>query len=251
MSRAATFRFYAELNDFLAADRRGRECEWPFTFAPSLKDAIEAQGVPHGEVDLVLVDGAPAALDETLRDGVRVAVYPVFEALDIAGVTRARTAPLREPKFLLDVHLGRLAAYLRLLGFDATYERDLDDAGLARRSVAEHRILLTRDVGLLKRREVTHGLFVRATRPAEQLREIVRRLHLQRLARPFSRCTACNGLLAPADKHAIEAELPALTRERVQEFRRCASCRKIYWAGAHHARQRRLIDAALAEEPGP
>src|SRR5437868_7866953 len=151
------FRFYEELNDFLAPALR--KCEFPYAFTgtPSVKDAIEAIGVPHTEVDLVLVDGESVDFTRRLTGGERVAVYPVFERLDIAPVTRLRARPLRRTRFVLDVHLGKLARYLRLLGFDSVYRNDYDDHTIVALAHEEQRIILTRDTGLLKHSAVTHG----------------------------------------------------------------------------------------------
>jgi uncharacterized protein len=241
----ATVRFYAELNDLVLPERRFRDSEVEFAGSPAVKDVIESLGVPHGEIDLLLLNGRSAAFGDRLRDGDRVAVYPAFEAFDIADLTSVRAAPLREPRFVLDGHLGRLAAYLRMLGFDVLWQQQPTDADLARISADERRILLTRDLGLLKRTQVTHGLFVRATEPEEQLREIVERLHLQRLARPFTRCLRCNAPLEPVELAAIESELPPRVRERVREVRRCGGCGKLYWAGTHHDRMSALIARVL------
>jgi uncharacterized protein with PIN domain len=246
----ATVRFYAELNDLVAAERRFHDSEVAFTGSPAVKDLIESLGVPHGEIDLLLVNGRSAAFGERLRDGDRVAVYPVFEGFDIGTLTAVRTAPLREPRFVLDGHLGRLAAYLRMLGFDALWEQQPSDAELARISADEQRILLTRDLGLLKRSQVTHGLFVRETDPEEQLQVLVERLHLERLARPFTRCLRCNGSLETVELAAVEYELPPKVRERVGEVRRCAGCRKLYWAGTHHDQMSALIRRVLERPRG-
>ena len=246
----ATVRFYAELNDLVAPERRFRDSEVAFAGSPAVKDVIESLGVPHGEIDLLLLNGRSAGLGERLRDGDRVAVYPVFEGFDIGALTALRTEPLREPRFILDGHLGRLAAYLRMLGFDVLWEQQPLDAELARLSAEDQRILLTRDLGLLKRSQVTHGLFVRATDPEEQLRAVVERLHLERLARPFTRCMRCNGSLEGVELAAVEAELPPRLRERVREVRRCAGCRKLYWAGTHHDRMSALIRRVLGPPRG-
>ena len=244
MSRAMV-RFYAELNDLVVPERRFRDSEVEFAGSPAVKDVIESLGVPHGEIDLLLVNGRSAGFSERLHDGDRVAVYPMFEGFDVATVTSVRAAPLREPRFVLDGHLGRLAAYLRMLGFDVLWEQQPSDMDLARISAEERRILLTRDRGLLKRKQVTHGLFVRATHPEKQLREVVERLHLQRLARPFSRCLRCNGALASVPLAEVSAELPPKVRERVQEVRRCTGCRKLYWAGTHHDQMSAMIRRVL------
>src|SRR5262249_31383318 len=156
MNRAC-FRFYAELNDFLPPGRRGVTFTYSFEGSPSIKDLIEALGVPHTEVDLILVNGESVDFAYRVREGDRISVYPVFESLDITPLLRVRPRPLRETRFVLDTHLGRLAAYLRLLGFDTLYRNDAGDDELARISSGEGRILLTRDRGLLKRSQVTHG----------------------------------------------------------------------------------------------
>jgi uncharacterized protein with PIN domain len=238
---AAWFRFYAELNDFLPPGRRGVAFLHEFHGRPSVKDAVESLGVPHTEVDLLLADGESVDLSWRVRDGARVSVYPVFEAIDIAPLARVRPAPLREVRLVLDGHLGRLARHLRMLGFDALWRSDAGDEELARAAAAERRILLTRDQGLLKRRIVTHGLWVRATDPRRQLAEVVERLDLRRAFAPFRRCLRCNDLLEAVAKEEVEGELPPSVRRRHDAFRRCPSCRRVYWAGSHHARMQRLV----------
>ena len=247
----AWFRFYAELNDFLPPGRRGVAFAHEFHGGPSVKDAIESLGVPHTEIDLILADGASVDFAWTLRDGARVSVYPVFESIDIAPLARVRPAPLREVRFVLDVHLGRLARYLRMLGFDARWRPDARDDEIALTAAAEHRIVLTRDAGLLKRRIVTHGHRVRESDPERQLHEVVRRLDLLRLVAPFRRCLCCNALLEAVRKDEIADALPPRVRERHEDFRRCPSCRRIYWAGSHRLRMERLIAGLGASEAAP
>lgn len=237
----ATLRFYAELTDFLAdsttVTRR-------FDVPGSVKDMIEACGVPHTEVDLIVVDGVSVGFDYLVQDQDRIAVYPVFESFDIGPIIEVRPEPLRETAFVADVHLGRLARFLRLLGFDTLYSPNRDDGDLARISAEEARILLTRDVELLKRSLVTHGYWVRAEDPMEQIAEVTRRFHLEDEMTPYSRCLACNDLLVSVDKSVIAERLPHETRERVDEFWRCEGCREIYWRGAHHPGLSRIVDAA-------
>jgi len=248
--REAEFRFYEELNDFLPPARRKRSFTRAFLGTPAVKDLIEACGVPHAEVDLVLVDGESVPFTHRLRGGERVSVYPLFESLDITGLTRLRPRPLREPAFILDVHLGRLARRLRLLGFDSRYERDFADRRIVELAARERRIILTRDVGILKYREVTRGYWVRSTDPAEQVGEVVARFDLRRAARPFSRCLACNGRLQPVPKEAIRDRLPPAARRRHNDFRRCGSCDRIYWRGSHHDRLAAFVAGILGPERG-
>jgi hypothetical protein len=210
-----------------------------------VKDLIEAIGVPHTEVDLILANGQSVGFDYAVRDGDRISVYPVFESLDITPILRVRPEPLRRTRFVLDTHLGRLAAYLRLVGFDALYRNDFSDEELADISRDERRILLTRDRGLLKRSRVTHGYCVRATDPRQQLGEICRRFDLHGAARPFTRCLRCNGLLHAVPKADVEYLLPPGTAERYEEYAQCESCGQVYWPGSHHRRMRHLVDDTL------
>jgi len=240
--KRAWLRFYAELNDFLPPEKRYRTFSVSFHVAPAVRDLIESQGVPHTEVDLVLVNGESAALSSIVGDGARVAVYPVFETFDIAETSLVRPEPLRHPRFLLDVHLGRLAAYLRMAGFDAAYSNSATDEQLAAASAAERRILLTRDTGLLKRAQVTHGYYVREASPPAQLREVVRRFDLARLVRPFTRCMADNAELQPAAKDDVRGRAPDQVLARCEEFHVCPACGRVYWKGTHYARMRKLIE---------
>jgi uncharacterized protein with PIN domain len=237
------FRFYEELNDFLPPARRKRAFMYRFHGTPSVKDAIEALGVPHTEVDLILVDGESVRFSHRLHDGERVAVYPVFERLDITPVTRLRPVPLRTPRFVADVHLGTLARYLRLLGFDTGYDNHSGDAELVRCSVAERRILLSRDVGLLKHKVLTRAHYVRATDPDRQLEEIVRVLDLERRIRPFTRCMRCNGRLRRVTVESIANQVPARVRATQRRFARCGSCGRVYWPGTHFDRLTRIVAA--------
>ena len=240
----STFRFYEELNDFLPPSRRKRDFRYRLKGHPSIKDTIEAIGVPHTEVDLILVDGRSVGFARQIWGGERVSVYPVFEGLDIAEVTRLRPEPLRRPAFVLDVHVGRLAGYLRLVGFDSLYRNDYSDAEIIRISLEEHRIILTRDLGLLKNRVVTHGYWLRSQRPLEQLREVVGRFDLRRSIDPFTRCPVCNAPLERVEKEAVETLLPEKTRLLYDEFSRCTACGKLYWRGAHYEKLLALVQSA-------
>ena len=244
----ATIRCYAELNDFLARERRQVAFDHAWDGRASVKDLLEGLGVPHGEVDLLLVNGESSDFDRLVEDGDRVAAYPVFEAFDIASETKVRPEPLRETRFVLDVHLGRLAAFLRLAGFDALYRRDCADSDLAAISAALKRILLSRDQALLKRRIITHGYYVRSTDPAQQLAEVVRRFDLRRTARPFTRCTVCNGAVTTVSREEAGDRVPPLSRQLYDDFRRCQDCGRVYWKGTHYGRLRRVLDTAFEDD---
>jgi len=243
--RSATFRFYAELNDFLPPGERQREVVRIFPDSPSVKDQIEACGVPHTEVDLVLVNGRSVGFDHRLSDGDCVSVYPVFEALDVTPLVHHRPKPLREVRFVLDTHLGKLARRLRLLGFDAIWRRDATDAELVSLSLSERRILLTRDRGILKRREITHAAAIRATEARRHLLEVVERFDLARSAAPFTRCLACNGGLVGVPKESVLDRIPAETRLHYDEFLTCTACARVFWWGPHSRRLREIVEEAL------
>lgn len=241
MSRVQ-LRFYEELNDFLPAALRKADIPHVFDRRTSIKDMIESFGVPHTEVDIILVNGHSVDFSCIVQDGDRISVYPVFESLDITPLLRLRPAPLRIPVFILDSNLGRLARYLRLLGFDCLYQNDYDDETVATIADSEQRIVLTRDRALLQRKIITRGYFVRAQRPLLQVKEVLARFDLYRLVSPFKRCTRCNGALQAIEKQAIEDRLEPKTRQYIESFSICTACGQIYWQGSHHARSLQLIE---------
>ena len=231
--RKVNFRFYEELNDHLPKAWRKQAFAFPFKGKPSVKNAIQDIGVPHGEVDLILVNGEPVGFDYQLQGGEEVSVYPEFEALDISPVVRLRSKPLRETRFVVDVNLGKLAQKLRLLGFDTLFRNDFEDDEIIEISLREKRIILTRDKGILKQNAVTHGYWLRNDDPKKQLKEIIARLQLQKSFRPFSRCANCNGLLREVEKAELQHLLTSDTLQFYDEFWKCAGCGKIYWEGSH------------------
>lgn len=238
----ATFRFYAELNDFLPAQWRQRSFRHCFDSHASVKHIIESLGVPHTEVDLILINGSPVGFNYRVSDKDMVSVYPMFERLDITGASRLRAKPLRDPRFVLDTHLGKLAAYLRMLGFDALYRNDFCDEELAVISSQHKRTLLTRDRGLLKRNLVTHGAYIREESPIRQAVEVLKKFDLAGAIVPFTRCLICNERLVPVDKDAINHRLLPETSRFFCEFVMCPVCDRIYWKGSHYERMQKILD---------
>lgn len=236
-------RLYAELSDLLPPERRGRDFVVESQPGRTVKDLIEGLGVPHTEVDLVLVDGVSVCFEHALAGGERVSAFPVFEALDVSSVTRVRVKPLRETRFIADVHLGRLAALLRLAGFDTFYANDAEDGDIALTASRHRRIVLTRDRGLLKRSIVSHGYLVRSTDPKAQLREVLERFDLLDSMRPFSRCSVCNGIIEEVGREEVLPRLPARTAHTQEEFARCRTCGRVYWQGTHYSALARLFDS--------
>jgi uncharacterized protein len=212
-----------------------------FTGEPSIKDVIESIGVPHPEIDLVVLDGVAITLETKARDGITLELFPVREG----PALQPRLIPHGEPRFVLDGHLGKLARILRLLGFDTLWERNPPDEVLAEISAREDRVLLTRDLGCLKRGIVRRGAWVRATEQVLQGREIVKRFELEKVARPFTRCLSCNGALAEASADEASTAVPARVLEIHQRFLRCLACGHFYWAGTHQDRLQTLVDRVL------
>jgi uncharacterized protein len=241
-------RFYAELCDLLPRRHRSGRISHRLIETQTVKDLVESYGVPHTEVEVILVGDESVGWDRRPRAGERVSVYPVFEAFDVGPLVRLRPQPLRETRFVLDGHLGKLARRLRLLGFDCLHSATADDDDLVELSVRDRRILLTRDRCMLRRRAVTHGYLLRSDRPDDQVGEVVRRFQLGTALVPFTRCPACNGSLVPIAKIAIAHRLPSGTRRTYEEFQTCPDCGRDYWRGAHHARLSELVAAARAAD---
>jgi uncharacterized protein with PIN domain len=239
-------RFYEELNDFLPGARRKREFTHRFQGSPSVKDLIESLGVPHTEIDIILINGESVDFAARVNDGDRVSVYPVFESLDVTPLVRLRPKPLRDTRFVLDVHLGRLARNLRLLGFDTLYRNDYTAPRLAAISTKEKRIILTRDRNLLKRSGVTHAHWVRSDDATEQAREVIARFDLGGAVKPFTRCLSCNGPLEPVAKEDVLDRLEPLTRKHYDAFLRCTDCDHVYWRGSHADSLDRLIERIIS-----
>lgn len=239
----AQFRFYAELNDFLAPGLRQRTFSAPCSRDATVKHMIEALGVPHTEVELICIDGEPVDFSHRLRDGERVSVYPVFSTIDISPVQKLRPPPTGEDRFIADAHLGQLAKNLRMLGFDVLYRNDYSDAEVARIAASEDRIVLTRDRDLLIRKEIVRGCFLHSISGDAQLMEVVMRCKLAPLVRAFSRCLTCNGTLREVDKEDVSHRVPHHSRQIYERFCECEDCSQVYWEGSHVARMRaRMAD---------
>jgi uncharacterized protein with PIN domain len=204
---------------------------------------VEALGVPHTEIDLILVNGKSVNFNYVIMGGDDVSVYPVFESLNISNVQHLRPKPLREPKFIVDEHLGKLARYLRMLGFDTLYKNNYNGGELIEISLREKRAILTKDRNVLKRSEVTHGYFVRGLDVENQVREIIKRFDLKKEINEFSRCMECNGLLQSVKKETIIDQIPPKVANWQDTFFKCSKCNKIYWQGTHHQKMNSFIQS--------
>lgn len=226
----AHFRFHGRLNDFLNPERRGRQVAVRFRGAQSIKHLAESLGVPHPEIGQVRVNGRDEALEKITQDGDSIELHPAANGYS------------SEPRFLLDCHLGRLTAHLRMLGFDCLYENDFDDPDMAEIVHREERILLTRDRRLLMRRIVRDGYCLRSLEPLEQLEEVILRFELTGRIRPFHRCLRCNHPLEPVEKERVLDRLEPLTRKYFDEFHLCPACGQVYWKGSHYERMLGLVE---------
>ena len=232
-----TVRVHGDLRDFLPARLRDVTVVRPIDGRPGVKDVIEALGIPHPEIGRVAVNGREVPLTQRVGPGDEIEV----EALTLA----AAAAFARPARFVLDGHLGRLAAYLRMAGFDTRYARDAGDDELAAVSADEDRILLTRDLGLLRRGIVRRGAFVRSDRPPVQLAEVLARFGLADLVAPFGRCMRCNEPLEEAAPSDVVGLVPPRVLREQPDFRRCRACGGIYWRGSHHRRMERILGEAI------
>ncbi len=230
--------FIGRLNDFLPRDPRGQLLTVDFRERQSIKHLAESLGVPHPEIGQVQVNGREAALGTITQDGDRVEVRPIPNGCPV------------EPRFILDNHLGRLAAHLRMLGFDCLYRNDYDDEELAEITERESRILLSRDRRLLMRKAVTHGYCLRSLDSLEQLSEVIKRFDLAKRIVPFHRCLRCNHPLEPVSKEAVLDRLEPLTKLYFDEFQICPACKQIYWKGSHYDRMKGLIEQMTESSTG-
>lgn len=237
-----TIRFYGELNDFLHTNQRQTAFQHCFKEQPSIKDVIESLGVPHTEIDLLLIDGQSADFSQQLHGGELVTVYPVFKNIDISEITKVRPKPLTPFRFVLDVHLGKLASYLRMAGFDTLYSNHAAQDQLVDCAFTEKRILLTFNRELLKRKKVVYGYHVRSRSPVLQLTEVLKRFELLDHMNPFTRCMSCNSHLARVSKDDVLFSIPDMVRESLDEFWQCHGCGQVYWKGTHYMQMKDFID---------
>jgi uncharacterized protein len=239
--KTAYFRFYEELNDFLPEGKKKKQFEHNFRGRDSIKDMIESLGVPHIEIDMILVNGSSVDFNYIVQDKDEISVYPVFESFDISNVQHLRSEALRHPKFIADVQLGTLVKYMRMLGLDTFYRNSYLKNEIIEISLKERRAILTKDKELLKRSEITHGYWIRSNNPDLQIKELIKRFDLRNEIKGFTRCIQCNTELINADKKEIQEKLPPKIRDQQNEFSYCGTCNKIYWKGTHYEKMKAAI----------
>jgi uncharacterized protein with PIN domain len=246
MEERSFFRFHGSLNDFLPFARRNTWTSYGFRGKPAVKDAIEAIGVPHPEVDLILVNHSPVGFFHPLQPQDQVEVYPANPTDQRPGGMDPLAKPASGSKFVLDVHLGKLAKAMRMLGFDTCYQNDLSDKAIAAIAEEENRIVLTRDVGLLKHKAIRRGYWLRSQQPEEQVEEVIRRFRLEKELHPFTRCLACNSQIVAVAKETVWNRLPPQTKRYFHEFFQCPTCERVYWKGSHFDRMQEYIRKVTA-----
>ena len=234
MKIKVTIRFYEELNEFLKAGIRKQDLLVDAEKGLSVGALIESQGPPCSAVDLILVNGQAVDFDYMLQSNDRVSVYPVFERFNIESVSCLEQAPLRNLKFICDVHLGRLAKYLRMLGFDTLYNNDYDDNILIRLSNAHNRILLSRDKALHFNKKLRRRYLVKLTEPGKQVREVVEFFDLKNDITPMTRCLECNGSVYPVSRETVKHRVDEYIFETNNSFTECTGCGKLFWKGSHY-----------------
>lgn len=238
-----TLRFYSRLNDFLEKKLRHSTIEASIDNKASIKDIIESFNVPHVEVGLIILNGGRAGFGRCPVDGDRVSVYPHFMNESFTACEFPGTKEAGGIKFAADVNLGRLASYLRLFGFDTYYYNNSTDEALAEVSRLENRMLVTRDVGLLKRKIIERGYFVRETDIRKQASEVLNRFDLFDKIKLFTRCSLCNSALYWVEKEKVAHRLLPATIKYFNEFYACGGCSKIYWKGSHYENMLRFLSS--------
>ena len=236
----ASFRFHRGLNYFLPPERREKKFSCQYAQAATTKHMIEALGVPHTEVGRIVVNGTETGFDRLLQENDEVEIYPVEEHLPFPASPASSLSPIR---FIADAHLGGLARLLRMAGFDTLYDNHYDDGGIEAIALEENRVVLTRDLELLKRKQVKRGAYVRCLKPDEQLREVFLRFGLAHAMKPFSLCLHCNFPLHAVDKEAVLDRIPPMVRAHQHRFSTCDRCHRVFWEGSHWQHMRALLNS--------
>lgn len=243
----ATFHFHGEINYFLPKKRRDIPFQHPIHHKASIKDWIESLNPPHTEVGLIVVNGESVNFDFIIESEMQIDVYTDFDALMLPNKSRLHPPYQGKPRFVLDTHLGRLASYLRMMGFDTLYRNDYPDDELAFVSNSENRILLTRDIGLLKRSLVIYGYYMRETNPKKRILEVSRKYNLPEQITPFQYCMSCNGAIQSVAKADILSKITLQTARYYDQFYQCQTCQKIYWRGSHYQKMQAFIEKVVNE----
>jgi len=242
MEKVVYLRLFGELNQFFE-DKNKRIREIKYKDRQTIKDILEGIGVPHTEVYFLLKNNQPINFNYLVKNGDSISAYPIFKTINIESSQKTlRKKFPYQPKFIADAHLGKLVSYLRILGFDTLYYNDYGDKFLADKSAKENRILLTKDHGLLMRKKVKYGYYIRNDNPQKQLSEVIHRYDLKEYINKSSRCPKCNHLLESIRKEKIIDRLEPKTKKYYNEFYICTNCDQIYWKGSHFKRINKMVE---------
>ncbi|MEN8120909.1 MAG: Mut7-C RNAse domain-containing protein [Bacteroidota bacterium] len=242
MQSIISIRFYAGLNFFVPKKLKQKTFQYPVKGQPSVKDLIESLSVPHTEIDLILVNSHSVDFSYKVKSLDQISVYPFFYKHELRPDDSIKRIAFPEKMFIADAHLGKLAALLRMFGFDTVYRNDIDDDEIIERGVAEKRIILTRDLGILKHAIVEWGYFPRSQDSKIQLKEVIDRFDLKKHFKPFSLCIKCNGKLRAVEKGEIIDKLEDNTKSFYKDFYRCKNCDKVYWQGSHYHKMIKFVE---------
>lgn len=244
LTTTCTLYFNQDLRPFLKTNQS--QITYPLTRRANIKDILEALGIPHTEVGkIILHNRAPAKKELTFsylpQPGDRLEVLAHVPPLDPTQPTLLIPKALGEIRFIVDVNVGKLSRLLRLLGLDTQFHWQQNDQEIAQLACKEKRIVLTKDLGLLKRNQIQWGHFVRASQPRDQLLEVLNFYGLKPPFKLFSRCLACNTPLKKIPKTIILNRLQPKTELYFHKFKYCPRCAKIFWPGSHQERMSRML----------
>jgi len=228
------YRFYEELNKYLPEEKHKVWFEVKYEKRISVLNALHIFNIPQKKVDLLLVNQKSKGFDYVLKNNDRISVYPVFELFDITDLTKVREKPLRNIKFVCDVHLGKLCKYLRMLGFDTLYSNQNKPNDIVKISNNDNRIVLSKDYSYNKNKNITHFYWVRSSDSREQLKDLIRKMQLVKSINPFTRCIICNDYIKEIDKNKVKDRLLPNTNKFFNKFYICRTCDKIFWKGSHY-----------------
>lgn len=243
LNNQATYIFRGELNDFLSKKFKYKEVNYQFEGNSTVKDSIESIGTPHAEVAFILANNRPVDFNYKVQNNDFIEVFPFGYENNISDKYKLPEKPKGKPAFILDVHLGILAKYLRMSGFDTLYNpKDWGDEYIAKKAGEENRIALSRDIGLLKRSAVVYGRWLRNQNSKKQLEEVIKRFDLKKYFEPFTRCMKCNNLIVSVDKEKIADKLEEQTKKDYNNFWECSGCKQIYWKGSHYDKMMKFVE---------
>ncbi|MGD8426637.1 MAG: Mut7-C RNAse domain-containing protein [Balneolaceae bacterium] len=241
-AQKATLIAKGSLGDFLT--HPGNSLTMSFELNPSVKDLVEAHGIPHTAIFRLTANDKAISLDYNVQPGDIISAYPI----EWVQVTEDIDPIYLQPScFVADVHLGKLAKTLRLLGFDTYFDPSWNDHHIIEWSNKEHRMILTRDLDLLKNGHTQFGYWVRNQDPEQQINELLQRFKIKEKAKPFSRCVKCNGLLSEVSLSEVENKVPPKVKLWQSRFFQCADCRQVYWRGAHYEKLHDKVKAIIGD----